>query len=143
MKCPACRKPLVVVERESIEVDWCPSCHGVWFDAGELELLAGKAGKRLEPGLIGTPAGKIEEALRRCPRCRHKMEKVAPTGDKALVLDRCVEHGLWFDAGELSALMRRLADRAGEEAAVIGFLNETFSHSPAGGNKVPIKESST
>ncbi|MGH8427069.1 MAG: zf-TFIIB domain-containing protein [Gammaproteobacteria bacterium] len=142
MKCPACRKPLVVVERESIEVDWCTACHGVWFDAGELELLAGKAGKRLEPGLIGTPAGKIEEAPRRCPRCRRKMEKVTG-GDTDLLLDRCLKHGLWFDAGELGTLMQRLADRAGEEAAVVGFLNETFSHSPAGGNKVPIKESNT
>jgi Zn-finger nucleic acid-binding protein len=23
----------------SLELDWCPTCHGVWFDAGELQRL--------------------------------------------------------------------------------------------------------
>lgn len=142
MKCPACKDPLVVVERESIEVDWCPACHGVWFDAGELELLADKAGKTLEPGMIGTPAGEVEEALRRCPRCRHKMEKVAPANDDDLLLDRCTKHGLWFDAGELGLLMQRLAGQS-DGAAIVGFLNETFTRPTTGGTNTQPKESGT
>lgn len=142
MKCPACKAPLVVVERESIEVDWCPACHGVWFDAGELELLVDKAGKTLEPGMIGKPVGEVEEALRRCPRCRCKMGKVTFADDNALLLDRCPEHGLWFDAGELGQLMRQL-DVQSSESAVVGFLNETFSYSPTGGINAQSKESHT
>ncbi|MGH8225859.1 MAG: zf-TFIIB domain-containing protein, partial [Gammaproteobacteria bacterium] len=91
MRCPACKTPLVVVERESIEVDWCPSCRGVWFDAGELETLAAKAGKRLEPSLIGEASPNVKEARRRCPRCRHKMEKADVGAERTLLLDRCVE----------------------------------------------------
>ena len=131
MKCPACKSPLVVVERESIEVDWCTHCHGVWFDVGELELLAGKAGKRLEPGTLGRVAGKVDEARRRCPRCRRKMEKVTLADDDTLLLDRCPEHGLWFDAGELTELMSHL-EAESDAATVVGFLNETFTYSPAG-----------
>jgi Zn-finger nucleic acid-binding protein len=129
MKCPVCKTPLLVIERESIEVDWCAECHGIWFDVGELAILAEKAGKNLAPDAIGE-ATTSEEARRRCPRCRHKMEKVAPAADPELLLDRCPEHGLWFDADELGALMRHLPDAGGEEATVIGFLNETFSASP-------------
>ena len=140
MKCPACKAPLVVVERESIEVDWCPDCHGVWFDAGELELLAEKAGRKLEPDMIGRPAGKVGEARRRCPRCRHKMEKASPTGGGALLLDRCPDHGLWFDAGELGSLLRGL-DGQGEEAAVVNFLNETFARPGVGGSHSHSEES--
>ena len=140
MRCPACKAQLVVVERESIEVDWCPDCHGVWFDAGEIELLAERAGKTLEPGLVGRPAGKVDEANRRCPRCRRKMEKVTPGPDGELFLDRCTKHGLWFDAGELGSLMRRLEGH-GEEAAVVSFLNETFSRPVAGGSHVYSEES--
>jgi Zn-finger nucleic acid-binding protein len=125
MKCPACKNPLVVVERESIEVDWCAACHGVWFDAGELEILAEKAGKRLAPDAIGESAA-TQEAQRRCPRCRRKMEKVAPRGDRTLTLDRCLQHGLWFDAGELERLFGGLPGGSDEEAAVVEFLNETF-----------------
>lgn len=139
MKCPVCKNPLVVVERESIEVDWCPGCHGVWFDAGELELLAEKAGRRLDPGMIGRPAGRVREAKRRCPRCRRRMEKVAPAGDVGPLLDRCKAHGLWFDAGELGLLMQQLEGQS-DEAAVVNFLNETFARPPEGGNDIYPEE---
>lgn len=31
------------VERDKVEIDVCPKCKGVWLDAGELELLVGRA----------------------------------------------------------------------------------------------------
>jgi len=37
--CPACKVPIIVVEHEKIELDYCTTCLGVWFDAGELALL--------------------------------------------------------------------------------------------------------
>ena len=30
---------MLVVEYHNIELDYCNSCKGVWFDYGELELL--------------------------------------------------------------------------------------------------------
>ena len=39
MKCPVCKNMMIVVEHEHIELDYCPDCAGVWFDAGELDLL--------------------------------------------------------------------------------------------------------
>lgn len=139
MRCPACKHELVVVEREGIEVDWCAQCHGIWFDAGELELLAEKAGMNLAPGMIGE-ASKSAEARRRCPRCRRKMEKASPTSGASLLLDRCPRHGLWFDAGELGALMRGLEGHAAG-AAVLGFLGETFVHAGAPKGSVSSQES--
>ena len=53
MKCPACHSALIVIEREEIEVDWCPSCHGLWFDEGELELLGEKAGRVIDTEDLG------------------------------------------------------------------------------------------
>lgn len=47
MKCPKCGGELVEVEHEGIKVDRCKSCHGVFFDAGELdELLLKKQDER-------------------------------------------------------------------------------------------------
>lgn len=141
MRCPACKHELVVVEREGIEVDWCVHCHGIWFDVGELELLAEKAGIDIDHGLIGKMAVS-KEARRRCPRCRRKMEKASPESDASLLLDRCPRHGLWFDAGELGALLRGLEkDAAG--AAVLGFLGETFVHGSVGKGTVSSQESDT
>ena len=39
MRCPKCGHELVEEERSGIKVDHCPSCGGVFFDAGELDLL--------------------------------------------------------------------------------------------------------
>jgi len=141
MRCPACKHELVVVEREGIEVDWCVNCHGIWFDAGELELLAEKAGIEIAPDLIGEVTDS-REARRRCPRCRRKMEKASPESDASLLLDRCPRHGLWFDAGELGALLRGLEkDAAG--AAVLGFLGETFAHGNPRKDTASSQESDT
>ncbi|EDT01064.1 zf-TFIIB domain-containing protein [Burkholderia ambifaria] len=40
MKCPVCKTPdLLMAERQSIEIDYCPTCRGVWLDRGELDKL--------------------------------------------------------------------------------------------------------
>lgn len=40
MKCPVCKSPdLLMAERQSIEIDYCPTCRGVWLDRGELDKL--------------------------------------------------------------------------------------------------------
>ncbi len=39
MKCPACSADLLLSERQGIEIDYCPSCRGVWLDRGELDKI--------------------------------------------------------------------------------------------------------
>ena len=39
MKCPNCNETLLMTERSKIEIDYCPSCRGVWLDKGELDKL--------------------------------------------------------------------------------------------------------
>lgn len=40
MLCPTCTSErLVMSERSGIEIDYCPSCRGVWLDRGELDKL--------------------------------------------------------------------------------------------------------
>lgn len=46
MKCPVCKTTdLLMTERLSVEIDYCPVCRGVWLDRGELDkLIAQDAG---------------------------------------------------------------------------------------------------
>ena len=37
MKCPKCGFGLLTVTIHSVDLDQCPNCHGIWFDAGEAE----------------------------------------------------------------------------------------------------------
>lgn len=39
MKCPNCNETLLMTERHMVEIDYCPSCRGVWLDRGELDKL--------------------------------------------------------------------------------------------------------
>ncbi len=40
MKCPVCTDTnLVMSDRQGVEIDYCPSCRGVWLDRGELDKI--------------------------------------------------------------------------------------------------------
>lgn len=51
MNCPSCVKPLQMTERQGVEIDYCPSCRGVWLDRGELDkIIERSAGVRRDAG---------------------------------------------------------------------------------------------
>ena len=39
MACPVDGTTLVMSERSGIEIDYCPTCRGVWLDRGELDKI--------------------------------------------------------------------------------------------------------
>lgn len=43
MKCPIDNAELVMSERQGIEIDYCPTCRGVWLDRGELDKIIERA----------------------------------------------------------------------------------------------------
>lgn len=50
MKCPNCQEELLTITRLNVEIDYCPSCKGIWLDRGELdkiiEFMETKKGRR-------------------------------------------------------------------------------------------------
>lgn len=39
MACPIDGTTLTMAERQGIEIDYCPTCRGVWLDRGELDKI--------------------------------------------------------------------------------------------------------
>lgn len=39
MLCPTDQTVLVMTERKGVEIDYCPTCRGVWLDRGELDKI--------------------------------------------------------------------------------------------------------
>lgn len=39
MNCPVCNTELKMTDRQGVEIDYCPSCRGVWLDRGELDKI--------------------------------------------------------------------------------------------------------
>lgn len=50
MKCPNCQNDLLISHRHTVEIDYCPSCRGVWLDRGELDKLIQRAERYDEDG---------------------------------------------------------------------------------------------
>ncbi len=135
MICPVCKDDMIVVEHNEIELDYCTSCNGVWFDSGELELLLESAGldgpQPFLDDIFNSPEASSSEKKRRCPIGGRKMRKITIGEGDEILVDICQEgHGLWFDGGEVEQLIRLLAGKSSRESGiqqkVISFLGEVF-----------------
>jgi Zn-finger nucleic acid-binding protein len=80
--CPHCSVPLVA----SGQVLGCTQCRGAWVPAAELDTTSFATGTH---------------ATVRCPICERP---TAPVVVAKIEIDRCADHGAWFDAGELARL---------------------------------------
>ena len=56
MACPTDGTTLVMSERQGIEIDYCPSCRGVWLDRGELDKIIERSGAAEQPPPPPSPA---------------------------------------------------------------------------------------
>ena len=57
MQCPVCDVTLAISSRESIEIDHCPQCRGVWLDRGELDKII----ERAAPAVVGDRGGRGDD----------------------------------------------------------------------------------
>jgi uncharacterized protein len=135
MICPVCKKDMFVVEYKQIELDYCQSCKGVWFDAGELELLLEVGGVKNTRQSLGDvlhlPETQTSEKKRRCPICARNMKKVKIGGETGVMIDACERNdGLWFDGGEVAALIQvideKVPGKKETESEIMGFLRDVF-----------------
>jgi Zn-finger nucleic acid-binding protein len=135
MICPVCKYDMIVVEYHNIELDYCNSCKGVWFDSGELELLLKSQGleepKTFFDDILTSQEAVSSEKTRNCLICSRKMKKATIGGQPEILIDICHDkHGLWFDGGEVTQLIRRLAGehplKRDSREQVISFLEEVF-----------------
>lgn len=135
MICPTCKNPMIVVEHKKIELDYCPECHGVWFDSGELELFLDSLNlenrEQFVTDILNTPEAKTPEKKRRCPICAQRMKKTVVGEKPSILIDVCRRaDGLWFDGGEVDQLIKQFPEEPSEKPRsydqVSAFLREVF-----------------
>lgn len=115
MKCPRCADvELAEATFDSVTVDRCPACRGMWLDERELDavlksrpkgLLADDRAQRpTARSVAANTAGRIN-----CPRCKGTyLIKLNSRRRPGTILDSCtVCYGTWLDAGELTRLTQR------------------------------------
>jgi PAT family beta-lactamase induction signal transducer AmpG len=106
MRCPKCRADMEQVEYEGVEIDRCKYCKGIWFDAGESELLRTKeAAVAIDIGSPRTGKHTNEIDSYRCPRCSGGMMRMVDPQQTHIWYEECTScRGSFFDAGEFSDL---------------------------------------
>ncbi len=106
MRCPKCRADMEQVDYEGTEVDRCTICNGIWFDAGEIDVMKDKqAATAIDIG--DKKVGKQSNAIDRyqCPRCGGAMVRVVDPAQPHIWYETCGScHGSYLDAGELRDL---------------------------------------
>jgi Zn-finger nucleic acid-binding protein len=107
LNCPACKNVMIILEHEQVEIDYCSSCHGIWLDSGELELLLDEPAQAKSFLASFAKNPNPADKPRKCPICLKKMVEVrVGTVEPPLLIDECTRHhGLWFDKDELGQVI--------------------------------------
>ncbi len=61
MQCPVDGTELKMMDRQGVEIDYCPKCRGVWLDRGELDKIIDRSAPAIaleEPA--GAPSARDE-----------------------------------------------------------------------------------
>lgn len=106
--CPRCSTGLVDVRSGARVVAVCERCGGVWVDRDTADYLS-----RVDDPDLETAVRRALRASSPLPSSRRAASVFCPTCEKQMVreelagsterLDRCAEHGVWFDQDELEA----------------------------------------
>jgi Zn-finger nucleic acid-binding protein len=126
LNCVSCNEPMIVLELDQVEIDYCLDCHGIWLDSGELEVLLDDPSRVKQ--LLEHPATikNAQPTKRKCPICVKKMEEITIGDNPPVLIDRCKnDHGLWFDQGELKDIIKLLDSEQSER--VVKLLKDMFS----------------
>lgn len=107
--CPLCRTEMVTSNVDSLALDRCESCGGVWFDTRELREYGKKLGLGRLPRKPRGRSSQVVEGLA-CPNC--VSATLARTEHGQLTLYGCRACQGWFLGGaEMGHLQRRYRDR--------------------------------
>ncbi len=107
MDCPRCALPLKTVDYEGVETDMCEACWGFWLDTGELEIILSTHALQFsdderEAILSTRTASRAgNQTAANCPHCDVEMQRAHIDESVHLVIDRCPDHGVWLDSGEI------------------------------------------
>ena len=114
--CPRCSISLQTINVETggtFLIERCERCLGLFFDPGELEALLEAAVSNVF-AVNRSEIDSINSSLRsadygvhyvKCPDCSQLMNRVNFGAKSGVIVDRCKDHGVWLDGGELRHLL--------------------------------------
>lgn len=110
-RCPRCSAELAAKALGPRPVLGCRACGGLWLDHATFADLKGETRHRSPPVSPENPPGPQRPPpgaamYLRCPLCDELMQRKNFAQRSGIIVDVCRRDGLWFDADELSAVLR-------------------------------------
>jgi Zn-finger nucleic acid-binding protein len=113
--CPRCNVALQSLDLQlegKFLIERCEQCLGLFFDPGELEVLLQTTVahvytiNRKQLANINSTRRSSDYAMAyiKCPVCATVMNRVNFGTRSGVIVDRCPDHGIWLDGGELRQL---------------------------------------
>ncbi|RLA24735.1 MAG: hypothetical protein DRQ62_04570 [Gammaproteobacteria bacterium] len=114
--CPHCEKPLQTIQiqlDQSLLIERCDTCFGLFFDLQELEILLDYSVSHVTAinqahldsiNADHYPKKQVVKYIK-CPVCRKFMRRANFAQKSGVIVDSCRSHGLWLDSGEVKHLM--------------------------------------
>ena len=117
INCPICQIPLERIDigqKESFIAHRCLKCDGIFFEKDMLEkMLDSYTDKTYSIDLnmlrfvTNHPRHEKEKEIiyKKCPFCQKTMQRKNYKSISGVIIDRCYQHGVWLDGGELKQLI--------------------------------------
>lgn len=113
--CPHCNITLQTIELKingPLYIERCRECFGLFFDPGKIEFLLDRAVSNAETinlkliqNIDKDRYQSQKVAYIKCPVCRILMNRVSFGYRSGVIVDKCLNHGIWLDNGEITHLM--------------------------------------
>ena len=115
--CPHCEEPLRTINLRAdkkFNIERCEQCQGIFFDHNELAALLENTvtnvfkidRRRLDSVNKESYNGMSKVKYVKCPECREFMHRSNYASRSGVIVDKCRDHGIWLDSGELNRLMQ-------------------------------------
>ncbi len=114
--CPRCHVRLQLIDLGlggKFYIERCSNCLGLFFDPNELEALLNRTVTDVHE--VDRPRLDEIRNVRRnseyplgyidCPVCRKLMQRINFGSGSGVIVDKCRQHGLWLDGGELRQIL--------------------------------------
>lgn len=111
LKCPKCPSFLEKAAQDTVGVDHCKSCKGIWVGFIEEKALLQikpetmtldeirRLRRQYQPVYKSEPVRYVP-----CPACGDLMTRRNWGSHSGIIVERCESHGTWFDAGEVEKI---------------------------------------
>ena len=134
-KCIKCETAMIPKMVEDVEVDYCPSCRGLWLDRDEIRQLADKSEDvlaELRELVQATEPDKTAPSTVKppCPACGAKLA-LAVFG--SIYMEHCAAcDGIYLDRGELDKAMFVVKARGDEIATIVALARSVVTRGSIG-----------